>query len=174
MTSRRQFKILSIIILIFFLLTFSAVTAQAQNTAESSSNQYLFFVAPIAEVNMQGWDISYGGGLSIGGGDGVTIGTNIYYFFDSNNINILEITIFMRFFILGNNVNYGPFFQLITGTVIYERDNFTSIPADIGSMSVGVGFGWRFLLANRWFAEPAIRAGYPYILGMGVSTGILF
>jgi len=157
------------IVLLFFIYS---IPLHAQTEEQFSYHQ--FFISPIAEVNMHGWDISYGGGLSIGGGAGVSIGTNVYYFIDSNDINILEMTVFMRFFLLGSNANYGPFAQLIGGMVLYARDNLISIPADIGTMSIGAGFGWRFLLGNRWFVEPAVRAGYPYLIGMGVSTGILF
>jgi len=167
---------------VILLLTLMAVPSQAQtsgNTEEVDSQpsappQYFFFLAPVGEVNMYGWDVAFGGGLSIGGGDSITMGANILYFADSYKINVLEITIFIRYFILGSEKNYGPFFQLVGGMTIFGREDFAPIPSGIGSMSGGAAFGWRFMLGKRWFVEPAIRAGYPYLVGVGVSTGLLF
>jgi hypothetical protein len=48
------------------------------------------------------------------------------------------------------------------------------MPSEVGTISIGLGVGWRFLLGNLFFIEPAIRGGFPYIVGAGLSAGVRF
>jgi hypothetical protein len=47
-------------------------------------------------------------------------------------------------------------------------------PPKISSTSAGVMLGRRFLLGGRWYVEPYLRAGYPYVAGAGASAGFRF
>ena len=93
----------------------------------------------------------------------------------AEGLKTLEMTVFMRFFLLGFEVREGPFVQLSCGPVIFaEEGKSMSFPAEGGGFSVGLAAGWRFLFGDYFFLEPAFRAGYPYIAGAGVSAGIRF
>ncbi|MDR1306884.1 MAG: hypothetical protein LBK74_04845 [Treponema sp.] len=62
----------------------------------------------------------------------------------------------------------GEFF---TGAGLFALNGDFTVPAETGRFSVGLAAGWRFLLGERWYVEPFLRAGYPYIAGGGVSAG---
>jgi len=118
--------------------------------------------------------IAYGGSFAFGYGSGSSIGLRAAYFFNEDGIDTFEICLLLRFYLLGKNAYTGPFLQFLGGPSLYNRSGSFAIPSDIGMVSAGLSFGWRFLFANRWFVEPAIRAGYPYIVGASVSAGVRF
>jgi hypothetical protein len=69
----------------------------------------------------------------------------------------------------------GPFIQFSGGPVIFARgEKNITMPSDTVRLSAGFSLGWRFLLGTYFFIEPAIRAGYPYIAGVGLSAGVRF
>jgi hypothetical protein len=152
-----------------------ATLAAAQNT-----KQPLFFIAPIVETVYSRNSPAIGGGIAIAGGDSVTIGARAVYFADREALHSVEIGVFMRFYIFGSNAvysagaEYGPFVQLNAGAVVFVRNKALSLPADAGFFSAFLSAGWRFPLGNRFFIEPAIRAGTPYYIGAGVSAGVRF
>jgi len=113
-----------------------------------------------------------GGGLTMGYGDGVSIGLRGMYSATRENLNSIELAVFMRFYPSGPEARQGLFIQLNGGTVMYARDNSAYFPALSGDISAGIAVGWRFLLGTRLYLEPAVRAGYPYIAGAGM--GIAF
>ena len=122
-----------------------------------------FFVAPLGEAAGFGWDgLSYGGGFTLGCGDGAAIGIRCLYAQDSYNFIAMELQCFLRMY-FSLNANTGPFVQISAGPVIYAD----TIPAlsGYGTISAGLGAGWRFPVGKHWYIEPAIRAGYPYLIG---------
>ncbi|MCL1929333.1 MAG: DUF3575 domain-containing protein [Treponema sp.] len=159
---KRAFTVLFIIL--------SAVLTHAQTTEKTD-----FFFAPLAEiVGYSRKGPSLGGGFALGAGNGVAIGARFLYAIDTETIHTMEITAFMRFYLLGANVCTGPFIQLNAGASIYNHEQGVYTPAEVGSLSAGIAAGWRFLLGERWYIEPSIRAGYPYIAGVGVSFAFRF
>ena len=72
---------------------------------------------------------------------------------------------------MSNSRSTGPFVQAEGGFVLIAYDGF-----DNGRFapSAGLGLGWRIPLGERFFAEPALRIGYFYMLGVGVTAGIRF
>ena len=160
--------------LVLFFIVLSAVSAQAQIQRQSAQRQD-FFIAPLAEVlaySRKG--PTFGGGFSIGAGSGVAMGARLLYAADTESVNTLELAFFMRFYIFGSQASHGPFVQLTAGAAMFAYESALSIPADVGTISAGLAAGWRFLLGNRFYLEPAVRGGYPYIIGAGLSAGFRF
>jgi len=119
--------------------------------------------------------VSYGGGLALGYGKGSSIGLKAVWFPGSDGASILEINCLLRFYFFGKKANYGPFFQLYGGPVLFfGKEDKLSVPSKIGVFSIGVGLGWRILILDRVFIEPSIRGGYPYLGGAGLSVGVRF
>ena len=159
------------IFMIFFLIfpCFTSAEESAQKTRED------FFITPVFEISLYSIeDITYGGGIVLGYGKGTAIGLKIIYFYNNDGFNILELCFLVRFYFFGRNAYSGPYIQLLGGTVLFNYINDFTIPSQAGSFSAGAGIGWRFLFRNRWYIEPVVRGGYPYIFGAGISAGIRF
>ena len=132
-----------------------------------------FFIAPLAEALLYSPNsFEAGGGLALGYGTGAAIGIRLLYAFDSDKHGILEILFFLRYYLGGSNARTGPFLQLNGGPVLFTYDGIGTIRERVGTISAGLSFGWRFPFGEKWFIEPAVRAGYPYIAGAGVSAGL--
>jgi len=99
----------------------------------------------------------------------------------SNNmdtVSSVETGAFFRYqmpFLRGVSGASGPFVQAEMGSIIfYEYDRV--FPAVSGGLSIG----WRLSFpkeseqTHKWFIEPAVRAGYPYIWGVDIIAGIKF
>ena len=156
---------------VLFLVILSAVPVHAQ-TEEQSAKRSGFFIAPLVEVlGYSRKGPAFGGGLAIGAGNGVAIGAHFLYTVDTELVSALELAVFMRFYLLGPEAHSGPFVQITVGAAVFALKSIVSFPAEAGTISAGLTAGWRFLLRDRWYIEPAIRAGYPYIAGAGVSAG---
>jgi len=165
-----KYLVLSLIIFIVF-----PVYTQVRESSRSSSGSDIF-IAPLTEAIFYGRSgIALGGGLAFGmGSGGVTIGLRFIYTVDPDKINMLEPAIFLRLYPLNSMPTHGLFVQLVAGTSIFKRGSFVSIPAEVGTISAGFAAGWRFMLGNNFFIEPALRAGYPYMIGGGLSAGYRF
>ena len=151
--------------LVVLFIVLSAVSAHAQ-TADKPD----FFIAPLTEViGYSRQSASFGAGFALGAGNGVAIGARFLYGFDTESIHTIEIAAFMRFYFLGADVCTGPFIQLNAGASIHNHEQGVYTPAKAGALSAGVAAGWRFLLGERWYVEPALRFGYPYMFGVGVA-----
>ena len=113
------------------------------------------------------------GGLTLGHNfNRIGLGVNILYGNDmQESFTFLEATAHFRFYVLRNSRNTGPFVQAEGGFVLIAYDGF-----DAGSFapSAGLGLGWRIPLGERFFAEPALRVGYFYMLGVGLTAGVRF
>jgi hypothetical protein len=119
-------------------------------------------------------ELGYGVAINFGYGSGSMIGFKAAFFFFEEDMNALELDLLLRFYIFGKNAYQGPFIQLIAGAYLVNYLDEFAIPSSAGSVNAGLSFGWRFILSNRFFVEPALRAGYPYFFGAGVSAGIRF
>ena len=171
MSVRFSVKHLVVLLIIFFAVPLYAQTADDS----SSSSPQDFFIAPLAEVlgySQKG--PAFGGGFALGAGSGVAIGARFLYAIDTESIHTMEIAAFIRFYLLGADACTGPFAQLIAGAAIFNYEHTASPPAKAGALSVGIVAGWRFTLGERWYVEPAIRVGYPYIAGAGASFAYRF
>ena len=145
-----------------------------------------FWVSPGAETAFYSSSgLSAGGSISAAYGSRFSIGIKTAWFFDINNeLDALEINFLLRYYFMGPSggpasaesaPSKGPYLQLTGGPALFfDREEKNSVPARYGRISAGLTFGWRFLFGKLFFAEPYIRAGYPYIAGAGVSAGVHF
>ncbi len=109
------------------------------------------------------------GALDVGCGDGAAIGIRCLYAQDSYNFIAMELQCFLRMYFFSLNANTGPFVQVSGGPVIYA-DTRPEMSGH-GNISAGLSAGWRFPIGKHWYIEPAVRTGYPYLIGAGISTG---
>ena len=136
-----------------------------------------FWVCPGAETAFYtSSGVSVGGSLAAAYGNRASIGFRAAWFFDMNNeLDALELGFLLRYYFMKSEPSTGPYLQLTGGPVLFfDREEKNSVPAHYGRISAGLTFGWRFLFGKLFFAEPYIRAGYPYIAGAGVSAGVRF
>jgi hypothetical protein len=136
-----------------------------------------FWVSPGAEMALYSPSgASAGGSLAAAYGNRTAVGFKAAWFFDLNNeLDALEMNFLLRFNFMKNEPSAGPYLQLTAGPALFfDKAEDNSIPAKWGGFSAGLTFGWRFLFGRLFFAEPYIRAGYPYIVGAGVSAGVHF
>jgi hypothetical protein len=77
-----------------------------------------------------------------------------------------------RFYLSSAKNNTGLFLQAEGGIVLFahEKLEITEYFAPVGGLSAG----WRFPLGTRWYIEPAIRGGYPYLFGASLTAGFRF
>ena len=153
----------------YLKLLFAACSLLAVHAQESRGGQD-FFVGAFGEAVGYGYDgVAYGGGLIIGAGSGGALGLRVLYALDDIDITFLEVTVFARLYIFGRDAFSGPFVQLNAGPVIYLHSDIDQ--KGYGNISAGLSTGWRFLLGKRFFAEPTLRIGYPYLLGGTIAVG---
>jgi hypothetical protein len=154
---------------IFFLCLALPAAAQSGGKGE-------FFVGASAETACYSVDsAAAGGGLTFGYGFDIgALGLKAVYLADTTGLATLETGLFLRFYLplsfIGaeNRFRSGPFLQLGFGPAFFARDDFAA------AVSAGLTAGWRFLIGKHWYAEPALRGGYPYVVGAGVSGGYRF
>ena len=159
-------------LLLFFLV--SAVFSQenVENPQQMSGD---FWISPGAEIALYGkTGPAYGGSIAVGYGSGTSIGIKAAYFYDPEDLTILEINFQLRWYFMGRTTN-GPFIQFGCGPVfIAQGTNPFDTTANTASISAALYIGWRIPLGSRFFLEPNIRAGYPFFAGASLSAGLNF
>ena len=162
-------KILPILVVCFFLPGGLQVFAQ-DRVAEREE----LWVCPGAEIALYSTsNIAYGGGLAFGYGKGAVIGIKAAYFVDMDNtVSTVELNFLFRWYFLGVLSSSGPYIQFGGGPAVFAKNGIFAIPSEWGSISAGIYLGWRFLLGRYWFIEGALRGGYPYVIGAGLSFGL--
>ena len=86
--------------------------------------------------------------------------------FNFDKLIVLENSLFFRFFPIKNQ---GLFLQPELGaSILFENDKFHPV------FSGGLCVGWRFIFGNNFYLYPAVRGGYPYLWGVGLTAGMRF
>jgi hypothetical protein len=125
-------------------------------------------------------NIGIGGGAALGYGDRVAFGFKAVYWNDLETVRALELNFLLRFYFFHtpraeDRGHSGLFIQFNGGPVLFARDEaHIAVPTDMTLISAGLSLGWRFLLGKHFFIEPAVRTGYPYIVGAGLAAGVSF
>jgi hypothetical protein len=162
----------------FFLLflLFLLFCVSAGFAADTDSERGDFWFSPCGEAAFYSFSgLSYGGGLAVGYGSGTSVGMKVVWFPGHDEVSVIEINFLLRFYFAGKKAYSGSFLQFMGGpAVFFNKDGGFSIPSKNGSFSLGMGFGWRFLVLERWFVEPSVRVGYPYLIGAGLALGMRF
>jgi len=161
-----------VILLAFFLITFSLFPAAAQTADRNSPD---VFVAPVVEaLGYSREGASFGFGVMAGAGNGIAAGIRLLYAFDTDEIYSLSLDVFMRYYFLGMDANTGIFIQPSVGMVILNTGEAVSFPSRSGSITLSMSAGWRILMTRNFFLEPAVRFGYPFLVGAGLAAGFSF
>jgi hypothetical protein len=165
------------ILLLALIHALGIVPSFAQEEAPARRD---IWVCPVFETSFYSLTKpALGGGLALGYGDKVALGLKVIYWTDREEVRSLELNFlarlyFFEFFRPSAVAPSGPFIQFSGGPVIFAYKSNIEMPAERGAFSAGLSFGWRFLIAKYFVVEPAIRAGYPYIAGAGLSAGVRF
>jgi hypothetical protein len=86
---------------------------------------------------------------------------------DFKHLMILEPEVFVRWYFLSLG-KFPLFVQGDLGSSLIMDDSHL-YPSFMGGLTVGM----RFPL-ERWYVEPYIRGGYPFITGIGITAGLRF
>jgi len=93
-----------------------------------------------------------------------SVGVKVGFFADFDTVNTLETAAIVRYY-LPLPIS-GFFLQAELGGAFFFEDN-ESYPAFLG----GLAAGWRYYVKNKWYIEPSVRGGYPFIWGVGFHAG---
>jgi hypothetical protein len=160
--------------LLLFLLAVFTVPVHGQaalqpETERSSASE--FFVAPLAAAGLYSREgAAIGTGLILGYGEGGAFGVQVLYNYDMEELTTLEFTSVMRLYLPSLSRNSGLFAQINAGLCLFFWEEEPTKKQD-SSIVGGITVGWRFLFGRHWFAEPAVRLGYPYIAAIGIGAG---
>jgi hypothetical protein len=122
-----------------------------------------------ATMNARSWQV-FGGGLALGWDvNGTTLGLRTVWNAGGAPMQVLEILLLARFYLPSLQGREGFFAQLEAGPGFIFEEGYV-----VGTVSAGLAAGWRFRPGRRWFVEPFVRAGYPFIVGVGAGAGVLF
>jgi len=167
-------QLLLVLCVLLIAIPAFAQSAAVDEPAAPPSESGDFWICPGFETAMYSRSgISLGGSLALGYGKGASLGLKAAYFVSPDNTT-LELNFLLRMYLQGALAYSGPFLQFSGGPTLFADETAVGFPARLGSISAGLAFGWRFLFKDRWFVEPAIRAGYPFLIGGGLSAGIRF
>ena len=182
---KKYYKKIQICGMISLLLILSSVPLFSQTPSVEPLKHYLaapnergeIWISPAAEVAFySAFTFSYGPGLTVGYGKKISTGVKISYLLDAENeLDVLEINFLLRWYLLGLESTSGPFIQVAGGPAIFfENSKSITMPAEYGMFSAGVSLGWRFDIGKRYFIEPSVRGGYPYLAGFSLMSGVKF
>ena len=153
-------------------------TPPAENPAEDTDftapvKRNDLFIALFAEgLGYTRYSTAFGGGTAFGWSfNGKGVGINLLYARDAEKFIFLEALAHFRYYLLRKKTNTGLFLQAEGGVVLFAYKKLETL--DHFAPVAGLSAGWRFPL-GRWYIEPVIRGGYPYIFGAGLSAGIRF
>jgi hypothetical protein len=97
----------------------------------------------------------------------LSIGAKTAYHHDFDLVTIIEPRLLLRYSLTKDR--FCPFIQTETGSVIILIDS------DIYYiLSAGITTGFRINMIKPIFLEPALRVGYPYLWGVGITVGLVF
>jgi hypothetical protein len=137
-----------------------------------------FYIALFAAgLGYTRYSAALGGGLMLGGSF-ETIGTGLSLLFaqDAEKFITMEALAHLRLYMLflsDAKNSTGLFIQAEGGVALFvhsEPENTTTM----FTAAAGLCAGWRIPLGARWYIEPAIRGGFPYIFGGSLAAGYRF
>jgi len=133
----------------------------------TSGDKSGFFVGLGSEVNnnaKKGNAIGSNMALGYDMNNHFAVGVNAVYSNDLEEEITLESKLMLRYYLpIG-----GPFVQAEAGGALNKSDKNNIVPQG------GMAAGWRFSVDKEWYVEPAVRGGYPYVWGTGITLGKKF
>jgi len=143
--------------------------------ASDSFSSKVLFIGFRPEVNAHTREVVAAGGGFLFGFDlnqYFATGLRIGFFHNMDTVATLEPQAFFRYYIPWKQwpPDLGGFFvQAEAGYVAYFEYGET-----FHAFSGGLSAGWRSVITKNWVMEPAVRFGYPYIWGVGITAGYRF
>jgi hypothetical protein len=95
------------------------------------------------------------------------VGIKASYHHDFNMVNTIEPRFLFRLYLMPLGVR--PFIQAEAGAVM-----ITAMDHRYYNFSGGITTGCRINLRNFFYIEPALRLGYPFLWGAGITAGFKF
>jgi hypothetical protein len=89
------------------------------------------------------------------------------YHHDLNMVSTIEPRLILRLYLAPSGIR--PFIQTETGAVI-----ITVLDSNFYEFSAGLTTGCRITMKNFFYIEPALRLGYPFLWGAGITFGFRF
>jgi len=150
--------------------------ASEKTDSPPAKNHDLFIGSFVEGLGYTRYSAAFGPGITFGEShNGKGLGISLLYAQDEEKFIFVEVLAHFRYylsFLSRAKINTGLFLQAEAGVVFfaYEKFETTGHLAPVAGLSTG----WRFPLGTRWYIEPSIRGGYPYIFGAGLSAGRSF
>lgn len=171
MTSKFIFSGKNILFILAILILFPLFSAFSQGNTANREELWISGGAEAAMFSVE--NVAFGGGLSIGYGSRATIGLKTSFFIENREeVNTLELNLLFRWYFFSSDPSSGLFIQINAGPAFFFQNN--KYPTTLGTLSAGLSLGWRFNFGRSFFAEGAIRGGYPYLAGVQLSAGYCF
>jgi hypothetical protein len=117
--------------------------------------------------------VALGGGLSFGLdlNDIFSAGAKAVLSSDMDTVTTLETAAFFRYY-------FTRFLPLPVGSLFAQAETGASFFFENGegypAFYGGLTAGWRYNMLEKFYLEPSLRVGYPFIWGVGLSAGFRY
>jgi cell division septation protein DedD len=144
------------------------VASQTQPKPQPKKSGAGFFAGVGSEVNSNAKKgTAVGGNMAMGldFNKHFAMGVNAVYSNDMEaSASTVESTVMFRYYLPAS----GPFIQAEAGGALNPEEKSSATPMG------GVAAGLRLDVNQGWFVEPAVRGGYPFVWGTGITVGKKF
>jgi cell division septation protein DedD len=144
------------------------VASQPQPQPQPKKSGAGFFAGVGSEVNSNAKKgTAVGGNMAMGVdlNKHFALGVNAVYSNDLEaSASTVESTVMLRYYLPVS----GPFIQAEAGGALNPEEKSSATP--MGGMAAGL----RLDVNQGWFVEPAVRGGYPFVWGTGITVGKKF
>ena len=161
----------SISILIIFLAGWNIYAQE-----DSGSQGMAFGMGPEWNMNSRH---NFAGGLVLGFDYNLPVsvplamGINVAGSYNFSYTVVLEAAPFLRWYFMG--VGYTGFFVQADVGYYYAMEDLNKKDKNtFDRINGGLRAGYRLPMESSFYIEPYIRAGYPFVFGVGLMAGILF
>jgi len=107
---------------------------------------------------------------------GAGIKTSFFHNFDA--IGTLELSAFGRFYFMSLLSDIpllkGFFAQAELGTAVLFEDSGSYSAGSYPAFAAALAVGWRLTFMEKFYVEPFVRTGYPFIWSLGFTSGLSF
>ena len=155
-------------------ITRSAKTEQLLGRAAVWKKAALGITAEVNKNSLESVSPAIGISFDYGLTRKISAGIKVFASYDlnekDNDLIVIEPVATLRFYLVSptGEPTSGLFLEGLGGASILLVNSGATAVGNIGG-----GIGYRFSLGS-FYVEPAFRAGYPYLFGIGVNAGIRF
>jgi len=161
----------SIFILIIFLAGWNVYAQE-----DTGSRKMAFGMGPEWNMNSRH---NFAGGLVLGFGYNLpasvplALGINVTGSSNFSQTVVLEAAPYLRWYFMG--AGHTGFFAQADVGIYYVMEDLNKKDRNVFDMfNGGLRAGYRLPMGSLFYVEPYARAGYPFVFGIGLMTGIIF